>query len=128
MAAKNSRPSGERADSEGRSLRDVRHAAGQSLAFPAGVSAAIRSEPLRPADGDVRMDAVANTVTIDEALDAFLAEQRERLSPKTLRNYEDVVSLLRRSLNGYAYESLDERERKRWETAFEDGDEQAFTK
>jgi hypothetical protein len=73
------------------------------------------------------MDAVANTVTIDEALDAFLAEQRERLSPKTLRNYEDVVSLLRRSLNGYAYESLDDRERKRWETAFDAGDEQAFT-
>jgi hypothetical protein len=74
------------------------------------------------------MEAVANTVTIDEALNWFLAEQRERLSPKTLRSYEEVVSLLRSSLNGYAYESLDERERKQWETAFEDGDEQAFTK
>lgn len=74
------------------------------------------------------MDAVSNTVTIDEALDAFLAEQRRRLSPKTLRNYEEVVFLLRSSLNGYAYESLDELERKRWEKAFEAGDEQAFTK
>jgi len=74
------------------------------------------------------MDAVPTTVTIDEALDAFLAEQRERLSPKTLRSYEDVVSLLRSSLNSYAYESLDELERKRWEKAFDAGDEEAFTK
>jgi len=74
------------------------------------------------------MDAVSNTVTIDEALDAFLAEQSKRLSPKTLRNYEDVVSLLRSSLNGYAYESLDELERKRWEKAFDAGEEEAFTK
>ena len=69
-----------------------------------------------------------STVTIDEALDAFLAEQRERLSSKTLRNYEDVVSLLRSSLNGYAYQSLDGFEEKRWRKAFDDGDEEAFTK
>jgi hypothetical protein len=31
-------------------------------------------------------------MTIDEARDAFLAEQRERLSAKTLRNYEDTSS------------------------------------
>jgi hypothetical protein len=30
-------------------------------------------------------------VTIDEALDAFLAGQRERLSAKTFEHYEDVV-------------------------------------
>ena len=69
-----------------------------------------------------------STVTIDEALDAFLAEQRERLSSKTLRNYEDVVSLLRSSLNGYAYQSLDGFEEKRWRKAFDDGDEEAFTR
>jgi hypothetical protein len=74
------------------------------------------------------MTAVPTTVTIDDALDAFLAEQRERLSPKTLRNYEDVVSLLRSSLNGYAYQSLDGLEEKRWRKAFDAGDEDAFTK
>jgi hypothetical protein len=36
------------------------------------------------------MLGVPATVTIDEAFEAFLADQRERLSPKTLRNYEDV--------------------------------------
>ena len=71
---------------------------------------------------------MANTTTIDDALDAFLAEQRERLSAKTLRNYEDVVSLLRSSLNGYAYQSLDGLEEKRWRKAFDAGDEEAFTR
>jgi hypothetical protein len=52
------------------------------------------------------MLTVPAAVTIDEAFDAFLAEQRKRLSPKTLRNYEDVVHLLRDSLNSYAYDSL----------------------
>ena len=71
---------------------------------------------------------MAKTTTIDEALDAFLAEQRKRLSAKTLRNYEDVVSLLRSSLNGYAYQSLDSLEEKRWRKAFDAGDEEAFTR
>ena len=64
--------------------------------------------------------------TIDEALGEFLAEQRERLSVRTFRNYADVVDLLRHSLDGYAYSSLDDGERRRWEEAFESGDEQAF--
>jgi hypothetical protein len=71
---------------------------------------------------------MAKTTTIDEALDAFLAEQRERLSAKTLSNYESVVSLLRSSLNGYAYQSLDGLEEKRWRKAFDAGDEEAFTR
>jgi hypothetical protein len=69
-----------------------------------------------------------STVTIDAAFDAFLAEQRERLSPKTLWNYEEVVFLLRSSLNSYAYDSLDEVEQRRWRNAFDAGDEDAFTK
>jgi len=64
--------------------------------------------------------------TIDQALDQFLAEQRERLSERTFGNYEHVVELLRHSLDGYAYSSLDDSERERWERAFESGDEQAF--
>src|SRR5919201_1160856 len=71
---------------------------------------------------------MAKTTTIDEALDAFLAEQRKRLSAKTLRNYEDVVLLLRSSLNGYAYQSLDGLEEERWRKALDAGDEEAFTR
>ncbi len=71
---------------------------------------------------------MAKPATIDEALDAFLADQRKRLSAKTLRNYEDVVSLLRSSLNGYAYQSLTGLEEKRWRKAFDGGDEEAFTR
>lgn len=65
------------------------------------------------------------TITIDEALEAFLTEQRERLSARTLRNYEDVIGLLRICLNGYAPNALDEPDRKQWEEAYE-ADEEAF--
>ena len=64
--------------------------------------------------------------TIDAVLGEFLAEQRGRLSTRTFRNYDDVVELLRHSLDGYAYTSLDDDERRRWEQAFESGDEGAF--
>jgi hypothetical protein len=64
--------------------------------------------------------------TIDGALEQFLAEKRERLSPRTFRNYAEVVELLRHSLDGYAYSSLDVEERARWEEAFEADEERAF--
>ena len=44
--------------------------------------------------------------TIDQVFDEFLAEQTERLKPKTLSKYESVISLLRHHLNGYGYEGL----------------------
>ena len=69
-----------------------------------------------------------DTVTIDQALDAFLGDQRARLSDRTYRNYEDVIRLLRDSLNRYAYSSLDARDSKRWQKAFDAGDEDAFCK
>ena len=64
--------------------------------------------------------------TIDTVLDAFLHEQRTRLSERTYRNYEDVIRLLRDSLNMYAYSSLSAAEAKRWQKAFDAGDEEAF--
>jgi hypothetical protein len=64
--------------------------------------------------------------TIDDVLSEFLAEQRERLSARTFRNYAEVVELLRHSLDGYGHGSLDGDERRRWEKAFEGGDEEAF--
>ena len=72
------------------------------------------------------MTASANPATIDQVLGRFLAEQRERLSEKTFRRYEEVVQLLRHSLDGYAYSSLDDSERRRWEAEFEALKEGAF--
>jgi len=63
---------------------------------------------------------------IDAVLPRFLAEQRERLSPRTFRKYEEVVELLRHCLEGYAYQRLDEDERRRWEAEFEAHEEGAF--
>lgn len=66
--------------------------------------------------------------TIDQALESFLAAKRAATKPRAFRNYADIVDLLRHSLNGYAYDSLDRFERRRWEKAFEAGDEEAFTR
>lgn len=64
--------------------------------------------------------------TIDVVLEEFLADQREHLSLRTVRTYEEVVELLRDSLNGYAYEGLGEDDRRRFEQAFHSGDGEAF--
>jgi hypothetical protein len=71
-------------------------------------------------------DRVAETPTIDAALDAFLADQRERLSERTMRSYEDVVDLLRDSLNGYGPNGLEKADHRRWQKAYDGGDEEAF--
>lgn len=64
--------------------------------------------------------------SIDSVLAQFLAEQRERLSDRTFRHYEEVLQLLRHSLDGYAYSALDADERRRWEAEFEANEEGAF--
>jgi hypothetical protein len=72
------------------------------------------------------MATSANPATTEEVLGRFLAEQRERLSDKTLRRYE-AVQVLRHSLDGgCAYGSLDDSERRRWEVEFEANEERAF--
>ena len=55
-----------------------------------------------------------DTVTIDQALEAFVEDQRQRLSARTMRGYDDVVELLRHSLNGYGPNALDQAEHRRW--------------
>lgn len=45
------------------------------------------------------------------------------MSARTFANYEDVVRLLRSSLDNYGPNSLDRDERRRWERAFESDDE-----
>ena len=71
-------------------------------------------------------ELVAEAVNIDEALDAFLAGQRQRLSERTMRNYEYMVELLCDSLNGYGPNTLDKADEKRWRKAYDAGDEEAF--
>ena len=53
--------------------------------------------------------------TIAVVLAQFLAEQEQRLAPKTVAQYRDVVELLQHDLNGYAYLSLGELDAKRFE-------------
>jgi hypothetical protein len=72
------------------------------------------------------MGDMAATAIIDEILDAFLTDQRERLSARTMHNYETVVDLLRDSLNGYGPNTLEYAEHQRWEQAFHAGDIEAF--
>ena len=76
--------------------------------------------------GESSAMAVRDQVTINDALEAFLAEQRGRLAAKTLRRYEDVVWLLRECLDRYGHSSLSADERRRWEKTFEGGEEDAF--
>lgn len=64
--------------------------------------------------------------TIDSVLDAFVDDQESRVSARTMRNYANVIALLRHSLNGYAYQSLDEADTKRFQEALNAGDYEAF--
>ncbi|TVS87770.1 hypothetical protein [Mycobacterium helveticum] len=74
----------------------------------------------------VPMLAARSDMTIDEVLPQFLAEQRKRLAERTYRRYEEVVELLRDCLDGYAYQSLDDIERHRWEEEFASHEDGAF--
>lgn len=72
------------------------------------------------------MVTIAAGPSIEGALNDFLAEQRLRLADATFRKYLAIVDLLQLSLNRYGYSSLSEPERRRFEAAYEAGDEQAF--
>ncbi len=72
------------------------------------------------------MAAAAATISIERALNDFLAEQRGRLADSSFRQYLQVVDLLCSSLNNYAHDGLSERERRLFTEAYDAGDEQAF--
>ena len=55
---------------------------------------------------------------IKTVLAEFLSDQSDRLKPKTLEQYEGIISLLQASMDGYAYMDLDEDEESLWETLF----------
>lgn len=65
-------------------------------------------------------------MTIDEALDQFLDAQGQRLAPTTFARYADVVDLLRSCLNRYGHQWLAPAEARRWQAAYDAGDEEAF--
>jgi hypothetical protein len=66
------------------------------------------------------------TPTIEAVLDEFLAEQEARLSPATFRKYASSLELLWMHLNGYGHSELSPAELRRFERAFEGGDQEAF--
>jgi hypothetical protein len=66
------------------------------------------------------------SIAIDEALNRFLDEQRERLAPRTFRSYADVIGLLRDCMNGYGPNLLSGADHDRWRRAYDAGDEEAF--
>ena len=66
------------------------------------------------------------TVTIDHALQGFLADCHSLLAARTVRTYEAVIDLLRTCLNNYGYQYLSEAEHADFQKAYEAGDEQAF--
>jgi len=61
---------------------------------------------------------------IKAVLAEFLAEQQQRLKPKTFGRYEAVIELFESSMDGYAYQGLDEEETALWEERFNDGGEE----
>ncbi len=65
---------------------------------------------------------------IDDLLDSFLAERSVTLAPREFRNYNAIIDFFRHSLNGYAYESLSQFDRKRWDREFNLGREDAYCK
>lgn len=73
------------------------------------------------------LDVGDAALNIDETLDAFLAEQRQRLSPRTYRNYEEVVEVFRRCMNAYGHSSLTGDKLRRWEERH-DSDDHAYDK
>ena len=64
---------------------------------------------------DTSAGNVVTRPTIVVALEQFLTAQEQRLAPRTIAQYRDVVVLLQHFLNGYAYASLDEHDAKRYE-------------
>ena len=48
----------------------------------------------------------------------FLADQRERLKRNTLNRYESILELFEASMDGYAYQVLDEEETALWEDLY----------
>ena len=71
---------------------------------------------------------MAQGIRIAAVLDAFLEDQHREAPARAATSSEEIVSLLRHCLERYGYESLGRADRTRFETAFAQGDEEAFCK
>ncbi len=58
-------------------------------------------------------------ITIEEVFEEFLKAHAKLLKPKTLHKNEEVVGLFKESLNGYAYQYLDEKESALFDKLYE---------
>lgn len=57
--------------------------------------------------------------TIKQVIGEFLKEQQARLKPSTYRRYEDAMYLFKHYLNDYAYQYLDEKDRKLFDKLYD---------
>lgn len=64
------------------------------------------------------MDKIAKP-TIAEVLLEFLDDQRKRLKPRTMQDYDFTIALLQDALNGYAYNYLDEEDAEMFDRFYE---------
>jgi hypothetical protein len=102
-----------------RHLEDLRPDA-DVISFPPTAKHVGQEEQIVPDARDIP------SPTIEEIFAEFLAEQEQRLAPRTFRNYSEVIELLGHCLNNYGHQSLNDAERRRWERRY-DEDEAAFT-
>jgi hypothetical protein len=56
--------------------------------------------------------------TIKPVFDEFLEEQQVRLKPRTYGGYEDAIYLFEQCLNSYAYQCLDDKDSKLFDTLY----------
>jgi hypothetical protein len=77
-----------------------------------------QSDGMRCQGTKIEMKIAAARPTISEVLTEYLADEKERVAPRTFAKYENVVELLKHSLNGYAYSGLEKTERALWEKHF----------
>lgn len=64
--------------------------------------------------------------TISQLFERFLDDQQAQRSPREYRVLATTIDLLRASLDRHGFARLDDEGRKRWETAFDNGDAGAF--
>lgn len=59
--------------------------------------------------------------TINQIFKEFLAEQKEKLAPRTFSYYEDATGWMERCFNGYGHLSLSEEHGKEFDKAYDKG-------
>jgi len=62
--------------------------------------------------------------TIEQVFQEFLKEQQVRLKPSTYGGYEDAIYLFGQCLNSYAYQYLDENDRKLFDKLYDEDDKE----